>query len=60
MLYDKFNFKMCDYKLIYGRPRTPLKSIKLLGNIVGLFELLAANLFKYKPYMLSYNLKVLK
>lgn len=58
MLYGKFNLKLCDSKLIYGRPKAPLKSIKLLGNIAGLLELLAANLFNYRPYMLSYNLKV--
>lgn len=60
MLYEEFNLKMCDSKLIYGRPKAPLKSIKLLGNIAGLLELLAANLFNYRPYMLSYNLKVPK
>lgn len=59
MLYEKFNFKLCNSKLIYGRPKAPLKLIKLLGNVVGLLELLAANMFKYKPYMLSYNLKVI-
>ncbi len=60
MLYEKFNLKLGDSKLIYGRPKAPLKTIELLGNILGLLELLAANLFRYKPYMLSYNLKVLK
>lgn len=60
MLYEKFNLRLCDSKLIYGRPKAPLKSIKLLGNVIGLLELLAANMFKYKPYTLSYNLKVSK
>jgi SAM-dependent methyltransferase len=56
MLQKKFNLTPVDSQLIYGQPSAPLKSIGAMGNIVGLFELLAANLFRYKPYVLIYTL----
>jgi SAM-dependent methyltransferase len=43
-------------RLIYGRPRAPLRSIRLLGNLAGLAELLIANALRIRPYMLSYRL----
>ena len=60
MLEKKFTLKCHYQKLIYGRPNASLKPIKLIGNIIGFGELLAANLLKQKPYVLSYTLKINK
>ncbi len=57
MLEEKFGLIKTDAKLIYGRPTAPLKKVRIWGNIFGILELFFANLFRQKPYMLSYVLK---
>ncbi len=56
MLEERFGMRAAFSRQIYGRPIAPLRQIRLLGNIFGFCELVSANLFRYKPYMLSYNL----
>jgi SAM-dependent methyltransferase len=60
MLDRRFGMTCYTSKLIYGRPSALLKPVRLLGNVIGLSELLTANLFHYKPYMLSYTLQLSK
>lgn len=57
MLKSRFGLVPVAKRKVYGRPTAPLKPIKILGNIIGLFELLYANLFKIKDYVLIYTLE---
>jgi SAM-dependent methyltransferase len=49
-------FQCLEWHQIYGRPTTPCKPVRHLGNIKGLIELLAANLLGVRPYVLNYRL----
>jgi SAM-dependent methyltransferase len=56
MLRRRFGLRCEAARLIYGRPNAPLKSLTWFGHVWGLGELLAANLLRRKPYVLSYRL----
>jgi SAM-dependent methyltransferase len=56
MLHEKFGLRLTQPRAIYGRPGAPLKKVRMLGNIVGLGELMWNNATRRKPYMLSYLL----
>lgn len=56
MLRQRFGLACAAARLIYGRPEAPLKPLTPLGHVWGLFELIAANLLRRKPYVLSYRL----
>lgn len=58
MLKEKFGLSCVAMRQVYGRPGAPLKKVRLWGNVVGLFELFCANLFKRKPYVMGYTLKI--
>ncbi len=58
MIEERFGLRCVSSQLIYGRPAVALKPVRsTLGNVVGLGQLLSANLFRYRPYMLSYALR---
>jgi len=57
MLEERFQLSCVASRIIHGRPAAALKSARFFGHLFGLVELLAANLFANKPYVLSYNLK---
>ena len=57
MLKERFQLRCAASRIIRGRPAAPLKSVRFLGNLLGLAELLKANLLANKPYVLSYALK---
>lgn len=57
MLERQFGLRCVTKQLIYGRPSAALKRVRTIGNLIGLTQLLAANLFRYRPYMLSYALR---
>ena len=57
MIQAKFGLHCTDAKLIYGRPNALLKQVRTLGNILGILEIMLANLFRKKPYVLSYSLE---
>jgi SAM-dependent methyltransferase len=58
MVEERFGLRCVSRQLIYGRPAVALKPVRsTLGNVIGLGELMAANLFRYRPYMLSYALR---
>ncbi len=58
-LRDRFNLVCKESRLIYGRPKATLKPLKYMGVVMGLGELLYANLFSKRPYVLSYSLEIL-
>lgn len=58
-LRSNFNLVCKKSRLIYGRPKAPLKPLKHLGFLLGFYELLIANLLKRKSYVLSYTLQVM-
>ena len=57
MLKTEYGLEIRYSKLIYGRPDVPLKEVRFWGNLLGLSQLLMANLFRRKPYMLCYNVR---
>lgn len=56
MIHARFGLAQQYKKQIYGRPISALKKIRTLENITGALELLYANIFRTRPYVLSYNL----
>lgn len=58
MLQGRFGLRCTRSQLIYGRPTAPLKRVRLAGNLLGLGELMLANLLRRKAYMLRYNLEM--
>ena len=56
MVAERFGLRCVASCQIYGRPSAPLKSVRLLGNLAGLGQLLSANLLQTKPYVLAYLL----
>lgn len=57
MLKARFGLACTESRQIYGRPSAPLKKVRLLGNLLGLGELLVANILHRKPYVLAYELR---
>jgi SAM-dependent methyltransferase len=58
MVEERFGLRCVTRQQIYGRPAIALKPVRTtLGNVIGLGQLLSANLFRYRPYMLSYALR---
>lgn len=41
VIQEKFGLRGVASRLIYGRPRAPLKSIRFWGNIMGLLDCLS-------------------
>ena len=58
MLRERFGLECREARQIHGRPSAPLREVRFLGNILGLLQLLVANLRRNRPYVLSYNLSV--
>jgi len=52
----RMGFECRESRQIYGCPSAPLKSVRFAGNVVGLLELLMANLLHTRPYMLNYRI----
>lgn len=57
MLNGRFQLRCATSRIIHGRPEALLKPVRFFGNLLGLAELLAANIFGNRPYVLNYNLK---
>lgn len=56
MLAQRFGLRTLQSKLIYGRPKAPLKQVRFIGNLIGFAELVWNNFTRRKPYMLAYLL----
>jgi len=58
MLRTRFSLGCAKRELIYGCASAPLKSVRLVGNLTGFAEVVTANAFRQKPYVLNYDLRV--
>jgi SAM-dependent methyltransferase len=57
MIHSRFGLVCTEWRLIYGRPETPVKRPARFAAARELLELFDANLRGRKPYFLSYNLR---
>jgi len=57
MIERQTGLRWVQSRMTYGRPNAILKPIGFLQTFVGLGQLLAGNLFRYRPYTLSYVLR---
>lgn len=56
MLAHRFGLTTIKFRQYYGRPKAPLKKVRLWGNINGFGELAWNNLTHRKPYTAAYLL----
>ena len=60
MLRERFGLRVDRELLIYGRPESHLKDVRIFGTLLEFGEMFLNNLARRKPFVLAYSLVPLR